>query len=445
MSQRVGLDFGTSNSGVALVSGGKVHVLPLDPDNLVPEVVKTILYVTRDGQAYVGQEAVALYYEHNVGRPRSYVKKWVGEVDYHGGDMHYVRDVYTYVDELAPGRLLQYLKTALRTTGYEGTRIFERFYSPADLAGLRSEEHTSELKARAEARLGEDITAVVLGRPVKLAADPRQDRRAEEALRQAAEQAGFARVNFELEPVAAALDYEQRLTHPQDVLVFDFGGGTLDITVMHLGEPGRRTIYAAGGVDVAGSDFDRTIIHRRMLKHFGQGQVEGDPALRALLAAVEDWMALPEQSTPTNRHRLRQAMQDGIAPRELQSLEALIFDDLAFSFYRAVEEAKIILSNQGAAVIRLEERGLRLWELYTRAQFEQDIRIQRARIRQVLLETLQEAGREPGQIDAVVTTGGSASIPVFRQLLAELFGAQKLVAADAFRSVVAGLALRGGA
>ena len=129
MTLHVGIDFGTSNSGVAVgerQAGARPAHRP--PSNIVPEVVKTILYITRDGQAYIGQEAVELYYRQNVGRRAAIVKKWVGEVEYRGADMFYVTDVYAYIDELSPGRLLQYLKTALRSDGYEGTRIFERFY-----------------------------------------------------------------------------------------------------------------------------------------------------------------------------------------------------------------------------------------------------------------------------------------------------------------------------
>ena len=55
MSLKVGIDFGTSNSGVAVSDGRQVRMLPLDPRNLLPEVVKTILYITRDGQHYIGQ------------------------------------------------------------------------------------------------------------------------------------------------------------------------------------------------------------------------------------------------------------------------------------------------------------------------------------------------------------------------------------------------------
>jgi hypothetical chaperone protein len=437
MSLKVGIDFGTSNSGVAAAANGQVRVLPIDGRNIVPEVVKTILYLTRDGGISIGQEAVELYYQHNVGRARSFVKKRVGEVEYRGADMFYVTDVYAYVDELAPGRLLQYLKSALRAKGYEGTLIFERFYSPGQLVAI----YLRELKRRAEEQLGETITGVTLGRPVHLSADPQQDARAEAALRQAALEAGFQQVDFEFEPVAAALDYERSLTRAETVLVFDFGGGTLDITIMRLGG-GRREIFASGGVDIAGSDFDRAIIQRRMLPFFGRGRVEGRPAVLELIDSVEDWMALPELSTPINRRRLNQAVEEGVAPVQLRALESLIFNDLAFSFYRVVEEAKIALSAQGAAVMRLKEPGIDLWELYTRYQFEQDIRAHREQVRQVVLNTLAASGLEAGQIQSVVTTGGSSSIPSFQALLAEIFGAGKIKASDAFSSVVAGLALK---
>ena len=166
MSFRVGLDFGTSNSGVAVYDGQQVRLLPIDRKNVLPEVVKTVLYITRDYHASIGQEAIELYYRHNVNRQRHYVKQWAGEIDYTGADLHYVRDVYVYVDELKPGRLMQYLKTALRKStpgGYEGTQIFERFYTIGELVQV----YLGLLKKRAEELLGEPIRSVTLGRPVQ--------------------------------------------------------------------------------------------------------------------------------------------------------------------------------------------------------------------------------------------------------------------------------------
>src|SRR5512136_736534 len=362
MSLKVGLDFGTSNSGVAVydsangggAGGQQVKLLPLDRQNILPEVVKTVLYITREYQCSIGQEAIRQYYLHNVNRQRRYVRQWAGEIDVFGADMHFVRDVYVYVDELKPGRLMQYLKTALRksTSGsYSGTQVFERWYTVGELVQI----YLEQLKRRTEAILGEAIQGVTLGRPVKFADTPEQDARAEETLRQAAYAAGFEEVDFELEPVAAALDYEQSISAPQNAVIFDFGGGTLDIAVMRLGEGGGGKVHASGGVDIAGSDFDRAIIEKRMLAHFGFGKVSHQPEILDLIQAVPDWMALPELATPQNRNVLEKAIRAGTAPVRLKALQALIYNDLAFTFYERVEAAKIALSEKPASVISLED------------------------------------------------------------------------------------------
>lgn len=438
MSVKVGLDFGTSNSGVAVYDGQHVHLLPVDPKNVLPEVIKTVLYVTRDYRTLIGQEAVEAYYRDNVNRQRRYIKQWAGEIDVYGADMHYVRDIYVYVDELQPGRLLQYLKTALRRDGYTGTHIFERFFTAGGLA----EAYLRLLKRRAEEVLGEQIEAATLGRPVKLSESPEQDKKVEETLRQAAYEAGFKEVDFELEPVAAALAYEQSITEPQNAVIFDFGGGTLDIAVMRIGDPRRRVVYASGGVDIAGGDFDRAIIEKRMLPHFGFGQVNLHPEIMEMINAIPDWMALPELGTPLNRNTLEKAIRAGVAPVRLRALESLIYNDLAFTFYNRVEAAKIALSSTGVTVISLEDKDIALWELYARHQFEVDIRPYLVAVEKVLLDTIAASGLEPAKIDAVVKTGGSSSIPLFTEMLARIFGPEKVKASSQFSSVVAGLAIK---
>jgi hypothetical chaperone protein len=416
--------------------------LPIDQGNVQPEVMKTILYITRDHQAYIGQEAVELYYRHNVNRLRRYVRKFAGELEFHGSELHYVRDMYVYEDELKPGRLLQYLKTTLRKTGsasrYEGTQIFERYYTVADLL----QAYLSALKTRAEAYLGEPISDVVLGRPVKFSEDASADLQAQEILRQAAFQAGFEEVDFELEPVAAALFYEQTLRSPQNALIFDFGGGTLDLAIMRLGDPGQRVVYASGGIGIAGSDFDRAIIQKRLLPHFGSGQVKHEPQLLELIQVVPDWIALPELSTPQTRQNLERAIQAGIAPARLKTLQSMIFNDLAFTFYNQVEASKITLSSQGATVISIDAGEIDLWELYSRVQFENDIRSYQEQIEHVVFDTVAASGLKPEKIDAVVKTGGSSNIPAFTAMLGRIFGSERLVESNTFSSVVAGLAIR---
>jgi len=438
MSFKVGIDFGTSNSGVAVYDGQRVRLLPVDPKNVLPEVIKTVLYVTKDYHIYLGQEAVENYYRDNVNRQRRFVKQWAGEIDYRGADMHYVRDIFVYVDELKPGRLLQYLKTALRKDNYNGTQIFERYYSVGDLART----YLGLLKDRAEGVLGETIDAVTLGRPVKFSEKPELDHKAQETLREAAHEAGFKEVDFEFEPIAAALYYEQSITKPENVVIFDFGGGTLDIAVMRLGGEKNRKVYASGGVDIAGSDFDRTIIEKRMLPHFGYGKVKHHPEIMQMVDAVPDWMALPEWGTPINKNILEKAIQAKVAPVRLKALEGLIYNDLAFTFYNRVEAGKIALSNEGATVISLEDKDIALWELYTRSQFESDIQHYLTDVEKVLLDTIARSGLDLDEIDAVVKTGGSSNIPLFTEMLGKIFGAEKVKESSSFSSVVAGLAIK---
>ena len=249
-------------------------------------------------------------------------------------------------------------------------------------------------------------------------------------------------MDFELEPIAAALYYEQTITQPQNVLIFDFGGGTLDIAIMRLGDKNRQ-VYASGGVDIAGSDFDRTIIEKRMLPHFGYGQVKHNPEILEMIHAVPDWMALPELGTPINRNILEKAIHAKIAPVRLKALEGLIYNDLAFTFYNRVEAGKIALSKEGATVISLEDKDIALWDLYTRHQFESDIHHYLIEVEKVLLDTIAKSGLEPGiEIDAVVKTGGSSNIPLFTEMLARIFGKEKVKESNSFSSVVAGLAIK---
>ncbi|MBC8508078.1 MAG: Hsp70 family protein [Anaerolineales bacterium] len=444
MGLKIGLDFGTSNSGVAISDGAGVRLLPIDPGNPIPEVVKTILYITRDHRSYIGQEAIELYYQHNVNRVRRFEKRWAGAVRVIADEVDYMHDVFVDVDVLKPGRLLQYLKTALRKSGgvsdMSGTLIFERYFSVGELIKI----YLAHLKQKAEQILDESITGVTLGRPVKFSEDPDLDRQAETVLRQAALDASFRDVDFELEPIAAALFYEKALTKPQTVLIFDFGGGTLDITIMRLGDAVKRRVYANGGIDIAGADFDRAIIENRLLHHFGdgEGQIRHMPEISELIETIPDWMALPDLSTPMINITLEKAIQRGIAPVRLKTLQSLIFNDLAFPFYNQVETAKMALSEQGATVIELQGKDFDLWEPYTRTQFETDIQGYYEQIEAVLLDTVNDSGLEPEKIDAVVKTGGSSSIPMFSEMLGRIFGEEKIKESDAFSSVTAGLAIR---
>ena len=322
-------------------------------------------------------------------------------------------------------------------------RLLGRYYELEELIAL----YLREIGDRAEARTGQVIDGVVLGRPMSFVGSGGEadNQRAESRRRRASSEAGFREVAFELEPVAAALYYEATAIGPQNIVVFDLGGGTLDITVMHVAQPGKRQVFATGGLDVAGDSFDRRIIQWRMLDHFGRGSTWGEdpvPFPSKYTDALVDWQAIPELSRPDTFRFLETARMTSSHPERIKALESLLVNNYAIWLFHEVERAKVALSTAPFHVIRLTGDGIDVWEPITRSQFESIIAADRQRIASCLRTTLERSGLAASEIDAVVRTGGSAQIPTFVEMLTQIFGREKIVLADAFSSVTAGLAIR---
>jgi len=442
---RIGVDFGTTNSGAAAFDGEQVHLFPLDPASHTPTVMRSTLYVTRDQQVFIGREAIDTYYRQNVGRPSKMMRQYVGEIELTFAELPtFVRDVYVLVDELTPGRLLHSLKSAL-AGDYEGTTIFGRYYELEELIAI----YLREVRQRVEAQAGQAVDGVVLGRPVNYvgSGDEAGNERARERLRRAAEKAGFREVAFELEPVAAALHYELMARKPQNIVVFDFGGGTLDITVMRIGEPGHRRVFATGGVGIAGDAFDQRIIEGLILDHFGRGSTwgeDGAPFPTQYTDALVHWQTIPELNRPETLHFLQLAQITGSHPARVRALESLLVNNQAIRLIDEVERAKVALSTARFALVRLAGQDMDVWQPLTRSQFEALIAEATRRVEGCLLDTLARSGLEVNEIGTVVRTGGSAQIPCFIELLGRMFGPEKVVLSDVFSGVTAGLAIRAG-
>lgn len=440
---RIGLDFGTTNSGAAFFDGQRVRVFPIDPAGQPSTILRSVLYITRDHQTLIGRQAFESYYSQNSGRPRKLVKKYVGDLEQEYSDgLSVVEEIFARVDEASPGRLLRSLKSEL-SGSYTGTSIFGRVYELEELIAL----FLGEIRRRVEAETGNKVTGVVLGRPVHFvgSGDEDADAIAEDRLFKAAKNAGFQHVEFELEPIAAALHYELSLSKPQNIVVFDFGGGTLDITVMRVGEPGRRRIFAVGGVGIAGDVFDRRIVEHLLLDHLGQGSTWNDGKLsfpRRFTDAVLNWQSILELYEPETLHFFRQVQETSSHPSRIRALESLIVNDEGIRLYDKVERAKIDLSSSFFGIIRLTGEDINIWQPVSRAQFEHIIGKEKSLIEDCIQDTLERSGLSKKEIDAVVRTGGSAQIPAFILLLQDLFGPEKVVLSDVFSGVTAGLAIK---
>ncbi len=440
---RVGIDFGTSNSSAAVYEGGRSSLIPLDPGARNPAVMRTLLYLGRDGCRLVGKQALDTYHAQNIGRTTRLARVQIGVIQNTFAEVGTTyTDIFVWVDENEPGRLFQSLKTALRDASYRGTSVYGKGYSLEQLIA----ELLSELRERIERERGELIDRAVFGRPVRYSDDAVEDAAAEHRMRTACELAGFKDVTLLEEPVGAALSYGATVTGGNRVLVFDFGGGTLDVTVMEL-EPGNRyRVLATGGTPIGGDALDRRIMQRKLLKQFGVENSMGTKGL-VLPARVSDlllsWQTIPQLNAPSNRSMLDmlQAQRVGPAARRFRALECLITRNYGLPLFEAIEAAKVRLSFEDRTRLEFVAEAIVLDELMLRAEFDVMIADDVRKISQCVDDTLLASGLTADQIDAVIRTGGSSAIPIFVRMLANRFGADKVREHSVFTGVTEGLAI----
>jgi len=435
----VGMDFGTTNSGMAVYDGGELRRLPLDQSNENARILRTALYITNEQNVFVGREAIDRYFEHNVGRPVKLEKVWVGEIEVVADLVYFIQDAYVWADVMSPGRLFLSFKSNLRDKEYTGTVIGHFFYPIESLVSA----YLTTFKLRAEKLLDQELKEVVLGRPVRFSDDAEADNLAQERLLRGAFHAGYERAYLWREPIAAAYHYASLQDTAQNILVFDFGGGTLDITIMRLGN-GTREVLATGGVPVAGDVFDQKLVRARLPKHFGEGSKYGPkemPIPRWIYDTFSNWQTILELQTPDNERVLAQIEQTAQRPREIRALINLVSGNYGLQMFDVVEQTKRDLSERFGGMIRLNGPGFDVLELVTRREFENVIRPEYLRIERHVEETVRASGLEPEQVDAVIRTGGSAEIPLFQQMLRRKFGPDKVHSVDTFGSVTAGLGI----
>ncbi|MBN2307389.1 MAG: Hsp70 family protein, partial [Candidatus Hydrogenedentes bacterium] len=284
-----GLDFGTTNSSVALSDGERVRVLALDAANDHPSSLPSLVYISRDGEQIVGRAAANAFIERNV--DREVVSRLVDlGIDIEGyvasepdkseayqpqEDMFERREAVrarALVEVNAPGRLFQSLKSSLRFEEFKGTDVFGRNYQIEELTAMI----LCRIKEAADAAAGRPVERAVFGRPVRFSVREGEDDVAERRLRTAAALAGFEDVTFFYEPVAACVEYAIEAGRKQRLMVVDIGGGTCDVCVMEFGGAhgtearlAESRILGVAGVPVAGDAIDREVIRAKLFPCLG--------------------------------------------------------------------------------------------------------------------------------------------------------------------------------
>jgi hypothetical chaperone protein len=424
MPRAVGLDFGTTNSAIAVVdSDGTAQLATFQADNRAVSTFRSILYFfhPKDDEAggrhvVAGPEAIAAYRE---AEPR--------------------------------GRFIQSIKSFLASRLFEQTNLYHRTYQLEDLVAAI----VYELRTAAQAQFGDIGPDIVVGRPVCFAGarDADDEALALSRLRQAVQQCGFDNVSFEYEPVAAASYYETQLDHDELVLIADFGGGTSDFSLLRLGpsmrdnRDERNRILGTAGVAIGGNDFDSQFIRHLVAPALGAGSTYTSfgktlPMPQQLYAELERWDKLSFLKTRQTLSMLHELRSQAHEPDKIEGLLYVIEDELGYQLYKAIEGIKFTLSTASVGTFVFNEPPVEITADVTRGAFETWIRRDIDAMHTCIDHLLEHCHVTPGDIDSIFMTGGTSLVPVVRRLFEDKFSPDRLRSGGELTSVARGLALR---
>ena len=408
-----GIDFGTSNSSVGYISNGAPTLLAFGKDGY--SVPSAIFYSSETADTFFGKQAVTQYTEEVEGRLLRSLKSILGSS-------------------------LMGEKTAIRNRRVPFSEIIQDFFGY-----LRS-----TLAEQGQA----DLSQVVLGRPVHFVDDdPELDRLAEQQLREIALNAGFRHVEFQFEPVAAALAYESELRDEQLALVVDIGGGTADFSIIrlsptrHLQSDRATDILSTVGIHIGGTDFDRLLSLQAMMPLLGMGSlVKGTsrPLPQSTYFDLATWHRIPLLYNMATNQRIRQIQLDAAQPEKVQLLREVVEHRRGHALAREVEQAKISLSGEASTDCTLSGLSSELHTVIDRQGFEAAIDPVVQKLVSCVTDALVDAQLKPSTVTRVFYTGGTSAVPLLQQEFHKLFADAVHVQGDAFGSVGLGLTIDAG-
>jgi hypothetical chaperone protein len=404
-----GLDFGTSNSAIGVARDKTAALAPIEASStLMPSAV--FFDYEAKGRVLFGNEAISAYVGQTEGRLMRALKSILGS---------------PLIDE----------ETSLGGRKVPLTKVVEFF--------------VRHLKHKAEAFAGQEITAVVHGRPVRFVDDDdRADARAQEVLEAIARRVGFRDVAFVYEPIAAAHHYERTVQSEELVLIADIGGGTSDFSIIRVGPQHReradrgRDVLATAGVRVGGTDFDSALSLAAVMPLLGLGTqlIEKNlPVPNALYHELAAWAKINFAYTYKNERELAELVSLAGEPEKLERLLKVVRQRLGHRLAFAVEDAKIALSAEERAAVPLTFLEAGLAVTATRVDFDRAIEARIDRLYKAASDCIAAAGLGPGAIDTIFLTGGSSRVPAVRAAIGRAAPSARLAGGSDLLSVALGL------
>jgi len=373
MSKVIGIDLGTTNSVVAVMEGGEPTVIVnQEGGRTTPSVVG----ITKDGERLVGQVAK----RQAVTNPEntvSSIKRFMGRKH---------TEIPQEISRV-PYRVVN------ANNGDAWVEVRGKKYSPPEISAMILQK----LKTAAEDYLGQKVTDAVITVPAYFNDAQRQ------ATKDAGKIAGLNVLRIVNEPTAAALAYGLDKKKDETIAVYDFGGGTFDISILEVGEGVVEVKATNGDTHLGGDDLDQRVI---------------------------DWMVAEFKKS------------DGIdLGKDRMAVQRL---------KEGAEKAKIELSTVMETDINLpfitaDQSGPKHLQMkLTRSKFEQLVGDLLQHSMEPVKQALTDAGLKPSDIDEVVLVGGSTRIPKIQQLVKEYFGKEPHKGVNPDEVVAVGAAIQGG-
>lgn len=404
-----GIDFGTSNSSIAIANEGNIHLMPVEGSSVT--IPSAMFFLRKGNIPYYGREAVNKFLTRQ------------------------------------PGRLMRSLKRVLGTSIMkQGTMVNGELMKFDEIITA----FLQNLKISADAEAGYEIENVVMGRPVHFVDnDHEADQRAQAELKLVAQQLGFKNIDFQFEPIAAAFAHEVNISGEKLALVADLGGGTSDFTVIRLSnryinKPDRSgDILANTGIRIGGNDFDKDLSLAAIMPELGYKSTYGEKNLEVPLRHYYDlseWSKVNFLYTNKIISQTRLLLFQSHDKTRFKRLLQVLEQETGHALLAVTEETKIALTDDVSynTPFNFIEEGLTA--TVTRQQFDEAISPQIQKISKAALQCLFDAGVERENIDLVILTGGSTEVLSVQAEFRKLFPNAALADENKLSSVGLGLA-----
>lgn len=409
-----GIDFGTSNSalalGVSAPKGGAERVYLTSVEGTSDTLPTALFYAPHLSAPAIGHAAQNLFFEGEEGRFMRSLKRILGTS-------------------------LMQQSTVVNGKSKKFNDIIADFIR--------------QMKSRAEASAGKPLEHVVMGRPVHFVDDSAAaDRMAEKQLAAIARDTGFKHIAFQFEPIAAAFAHERRVNSETLALVVDIGGGTSDFTLIKIAaayadKPDRKEdILGNSGVRIGGNDFDKQLSLATFMPHFGYHTTYGDKYFTLPQAPFHDmseWSKVNFLYSPKFQAEMRDMHRQSHAPEKLGRYLRLLEHESGHKLLSVIEDCKINMTQQTEtrADLPFVEAGLSI--PCTRAGFDTAIGADMAKIFHALDRCLAEAQVKPDAVGMVILTGGPTEMPLLQNLIRHKFPDAVMSEDNRMSSVALGL------